>query len=122
MCYTYADVSVSCDERDRPSEETDILYSRLVVEVLSDSTESYDRGRKFLLYRSCPTLQGYGIVATKYPSVEVYRRTERGWTDYQFYSPGDEIELTSLGIHVSVSSLYRNAGVPETIEDPGGEF
>jgi len=120
--YTYPDTSVSCDERDQTMrEETEIFYPRVIVEVLSDSTESYDRGRKFILYRSCPTLQEYVIVATRYQAVEVYRRTTQGWTNYQFYGPGDEVELKSLGIHVSVSSLYRNAGVPETIEDPEGE-
>ncbi len=56
LCYTYADASVSCDERDRPSGETDIFYPRVVVEVLSDSTEAYDRGEKFFLYRSSSTL------------------------------------------------------------------
>ncbi len=120
--YTYPDTSVSCDERDRPTRnKTEVQSPRVVVEVLSDSTESYDRGKKFFLYRSCPTLQEYVVVATKYQSVEVYRRTTQGWTNYQFYGPGDEIELTSLGIHISVSSLYRNADVPETIEDPEGE-
>lgn len=120
--YTYPDASVSCDERDRPTrDKTEVLSPRVVIEVLSDSTEAYDRGRKFILYRSCPTLQEYIIVTTRYQAVEVYRRTAQGWTNYQFYGPGDEIELTSLGIHVSVSSLYRNAGVPETIEDPEGE-
>jgi Uma2 family endonuclease len=78
---------------------------RVVVEVLSDSTESYDRGKKFLLYRACHTLQEYVVVATKYQFVEVYRHTTQGWTNYQFYGPGEEIELTSLGIHVAVSSL-----------------
>ena len=121
--YTYPDVSVSCDERDRPTrDKTEVQSPRVIVEVLSDSTEVYDRGRKFILYRSCPTLQEYMIVGTRYQAVEVYRRTVQGWTNYQFYGPGDEIELTSLGIHVAVSSLYHNSGVPETIEDPEGEF
>jgi Uma2 family endonuclease len=121
--YTYPDATVSCDERDRPTQDkTEVKAPRVIVEVLSDSTEAYDRGRKFILYRSCPTLQEYVIVATRYQAVEVYRRTSQGWTNYQFYGLGEEIELTSLGIYVAVSSLYRNSGVPETIEDPEGEF
>ncbi len=120
--YTYPDTTVTYDERDQPTrEETDILYPRVIVEVLSDSTEAFDRGQKFALYRACPTVQEYVLIATKYQAVEVHRRTSKGWTDSQFYEPGDEIELVSLGIQFPMADLYRNAGVPETIDDPEGE-
>ena len=120
--YTYPDASVTCDERDRSApDKTDVQVPRVIVEVLSDSTEAYDRGRKFGLYRACPTVQEYVLVATRYQAVEVYRRTPQGWTSYQAYGPGDEIELTSLGIHFPMTMLYRNAGVPEAIDDPKGE-
>ena len=89
--------------------------------MLSDSTEAYDRGRKFGLYRACPTVQEYVLVATKYQAVEVYRRTPQGWAIYQSYRPGDEIELTSLGIRFPLAALYKNAGVLEVLEDPEGE-
>ncbi len=94
---------------------------RTKAEVLSDSTEAYDRGRKFGLYRACPTVQEYVLVATKYQAVEVYRRTPQGWAIYQSYGPGDEIELTSLGICFPLAALYKNAGVLEVLEDPEGE-
>ncbi len=70
--YTYPDASVTCDERDRSApDKTEVQAPRLIVEVLSDSTEAYDRGRKFGLYRACPTVQEYVLVATKYQAVEV---------------------------------------------------
>lgn len=120
--YTYPDVSVTCDERDEASpDKTEIQSPQVIVKVLSDSTEAYDRGRKFGFYRACSSIQEYILVATKYQAVEVYRRTPRGWTNYFPYGPGDEIELTSLAIRFSVNALYRNAGVPETIDDPEGE-
>ena len=116
--YTYPDVSVTCDERDRSApDKLEVQAPLLIVEVLSDSTEAYDRGRKFSLYRVCPTIQEYVLVATRYQMVEVYRRTEQGWTAYQAYSPGDEIELTSLDVRFPLAALYRNAGVPEGIDD-----
>ena len=102
-------------------EETDVLYPLVIVEVLSNSTEAYDRGEKFAMYRACPTIQGYVLVATKYQAVEVYRRTAKGWTNIEFYEPGDEIELTSLDIHFPMNALYRGAGVPETIDEPKRE-
>ena len=73
------------------------------------------------MYRACPTVQEYVLVATKYQAVEVYRRTPQGWAIYQSYRPGDEIELTSLGIRFPLAALYKNAGVLEVLEDPEGE-
>lgn len=119
--YTFPDASVSCDERDRPArDKTEIEAPRLIVEVLSDSTEAYDRGTKFSYYRACPHVQEYVLVATKYQSVEVYRRTEQGWT-FDAYGPDEEIELTSIEARIPVSSLYRGAGVPEETEEVEGE-
>lgn len=120
--YTYPDASVTCDERDEASpDKTEIQSPQVIVEVLSDSTKAYDRGRKFGFYRACPSVQEYILVATKDQAVEVYRRTPRGWTNYYPYGPGDEMELTSLSIHFPVNALYRDAGVPEAIDDLEGE-
>ena len=119
--YTYPDASVTCDERDRPApDKTEIQAPRVIVEVLSDTTEAYDRGRKFGYYRGCPTVEEYVLVASKDQAVEVYRRTPQSWT-YDAYGPSDEIELTSLAISVSVAALYRDAGVPVAMDDLEGE-
>ena len=120
--YTYPDASVTCDERDGSApDKTEVQAPCVIVEVLSDSSEAYDRGRKFGLYRACPTVQEYVLVATKYQAVEVYRRTLQGWAIYQSYGPGDEIELMSLEVRFPLAALYKNAGVPEAMEDPEGE-
>ncbi len=120
--YTYPDASVTCDERDQSApDKTEVQAPRVIVEVLSDSTEAYDRGRKFGLYRACPTVQEYVLVATKYQAVEVFRRSSQGWAIYQSYGPGDEIELTSLEVRFPLAALYKNAGVPEAMEDIEGE-
>src|SRR5215469_17570892 len=79
--------------------------------------EYIDRGRKFSLYRACPTVQEYVLIATRYQAVEVYRRTPQGWAIYQSYGPGDKVELTSLDVRFPLAALYKNAGVPEAIED-----
>ena len=119
--YTYPDASVTCDERDRPApDKTEIQAPCVIVEVLSDTTEAYDRGRKFGYYRGCPTVEEYVLVASKDQAVEVYRRTPQSWT-YDAYGPSDEIELTSLAISVSVAALYRDAGVPVAMDDLEGE-
>src|SRR5215471_19311772 len=119
--YTYPDASVTCDERDRSApDETDVQAPCVIVEVLSDSTEAYDRGRKLGFYRACPTIQEYVIVATKYQAVEIYRRTPQTWT-YDAYGPADLIEIRSLDIRFPAAALYRNAGVPEALDGPEGE-
>ena len=63
--YVYPDVSVGCDERDRLNDDEDVVrYPTVVVEVLSSSTEAYDRGAKFALYRSSEVLREYVLVST----------------------------------------------------------
>ena len=119
--YTYPDATVTCDERDR-GRITEIQSPRVIVEVLSpDSTEGYDRGRKFAYYRACPTLQEYVLVSTTHYSVEVFRRTPEGWSAYHAYGPEDQVELASIGVRVAVGDLYLLTEVPELLDLPDGE-
>jgi Uma2 family endonuclease len=110
--YTYPDVSVSCDPLDQP--ETDhmrVQRPRVVVEVLSDSTEGKDRIVKAHYYHECPTIQEYVLISTRYQGVEVQRRLGSEWTLHTF-RPGDQVELTSINIRFSLDLLYRGTGVP----------
>src|SRR5205823_9792039 len=100
-------------------DKTEVQVPRVIVEVLSDSTEAYDRGRKFGYYRACLHVQEYVLIATKYQLVEVYRRTSPRWT-YDAYGPDDEVELTSIDVRLPVAVLYRNAGVAKVTDDPEG--
>lgn len=114
--YTFPDVSVSCDPRDRPlTEQIEIQAPCLVVEVLSDSTEGKDRIRKANWYRACSTIQEYMLIATKYQAVEVLRRTGDEWTLHVF-GPGDEIELVSIGIRLPLAALYRGTVIPKVVD------
>jgi len=119
-CYTYPDATVTCDERDR-GRVTEVQSPRVVVEVLSDSTEARDRGKKFRSYRACPVVQEYVLVATKYQSVEVYRRTPDGWATYHEYGPGDDVELTSIAVTFPLAVLYRRTDVPEDVDESEDE-
>jgi Uma2 family endonuclease len=105
--YVYPDATVSCDERDRGQVDT-IESPRLAVEVLSPSTEAYDRGRKFEYYRGCPTMQEYVLVDTERQAIEVYRReTDALWTLHPF-GPEDEVELASLDVRFPIAAAYRD--------------
>ena len=76
--YTYPVVTVTCDERDSATYGTEVFSPRVIVEVLSPSTEAYDRGEKFGYYRPCPTVQEYVLIATSVQGVDVFRRTAQG--------------------------------------------
>ena len=115
--YTYPDASVSCDPRDQPTtEQLQVQAPRVVVEVLSESTEGKDRLRKANLYHACPTIQEYMLIATKYQAVEVQRRSGDEWT-LHLLGPGDEIELVSIGVRFPLAELYRGTAVPEMPND-----
>src|SRR5579872_4656874 len=117
--YLYPDVSVSCDNRDQPTtEQTQVLSPRVVVEVLSDSTEGKDRIKKAHLYHSCPTIQEYMLISTRYQAVEVQRRTGDEWTIHVF-GPGDEIELASIDVRFPLAALYRGTTIVEMLN--GGD-
>ncbi len=106
------DATVTCDERDQGIAE-EIVAPRVVVEVLSESTEARDRGRKFGWYRACPTVEEYVLVATDRRQVEVFRRHHDAdiW-EYTAYGPDDSVELHSINVTLSVAHLYRGTMVP----------
>jgi hypothetical protein len=80
----------------------------LLVEVLSESTEAYDRGSKAAHYRRISSLQEYVFVAQDEPRIEVYRRNdEGGWVLYEA-RPGERLELRSIGVSLDVSAVYQN--------------
>ena len=116
--YTFPDASVTCDERDQ-GEEDMVQSPRLIVEVLSDSKEANDRGKKFALYRQCLTIEEYVLIATDHQAVEVFHRTPEGWSAYhaRLYGPGDTVEIASLNIHFPLASLYRRTTVKESLDN-----
>ncbi len=118
--YTYPDASVTCDERDSATDEREVNFPRVIVEVLSESTEAYDRGKKFGYYQACPHIQEYVLVDTEYQTIEIFRRTSHVWT-YQVYTPHEDVELTSIGIRIPFAAFYRNSSVPVRTDDIEGE-
>lgn len=106
--YTYPDVSVVCGEPELADEHRDILLNPTVlIEVLSDSTERYDRGRKAEHYRRIASLQEYVLVAQAEPRVERYRRqSERDWAFSEASALDDGVDLASIGCVLTVRDVY----------------
>lgn len=116
--YVRPDVSVSCDTRDQNQEKV-IQHPCLVIEVLSPSTESYDRSRKLLYYQACPSIQEYVLVNTHFQWIEVFRRGSNNLWVHHAFELDDEIELTSIGSRFPIAKVYRNvnaSAVPESLE------
>jgi Uma2 family endonuclease len=105
--YYYPDVLVTCDERDRQFTQFK-RYPCLIVEVLSKSTEAFDRGDKFADYQQLDSLEEYVLISPKRQRVECFRRNAEGlWVLYS-YNPDDEIHLTSIDFRVGVAALYED--------------
>ena len=105
--FYYPDVLVTCEDKDREN-STFKKFPRLIIEVLSDSTEAFDRGDKFADYQSLPSLQEYVLVNTKKARIECFRRTQEGLWLLQFYELKDsQFELTSVGFKGNISDVYE---------------
>ncbi|HCI79677.1 MAG TPA: hypothetical protein DHW02_08305 [Ktedonobacter sp.] len=104
--YAYPDAMVSCDSRDRG--KIDVAHSpRIVFEVLSPSTEAYNRGEKFDYYRACPTIEEYVLVNAERQSIEVYRREAPFWV-LSTFEAGDDVKLSSINVYMPVAAIYED--------------
>jgi Uma2 family endonuclease len=109
--FYYPDVVVSCDERDKQAIQF-LQYPCLIVEVLSPSTEAYDRGTKFTRYRRIQTLQEYVLIDAEKISLDCFRLNDRGIWELHPYKKGDEVHLTSVDFHFPIFLVYENVQFP----------
>jgi Uma2 family endonuclease len=107
---TYPDISVVCGSvRVSEQDANAIVNPVLVVEVLSDSTEAYDRGEKAAHYRRIAGLREIVIVSQKSPLIEVHRKNSKGnWELVCEAGRGERAELESVGAFLDVDDIYRN--------------
>ncbi len=114
--YTYPDVIILCEPPEFEDNHRDtLLNSRVVIEILSDSTEKYDRGGKFRQYQQVPSLQEYVLVSQDEAVVERYVRQPGGnWLLTVFAGLERELELTSVPARVPLADIYRDIKFPET--------
>ncbi len=114
--YVYPDVSVTCDERDKNTTQY-IAYPCLVIEVLSSSTEAYDRGNKFKLYRRNPCLQEYVLVDAETMSIELFRKIDHNWSLID-YEQGSMVELASIKLTFPIEQVYEDiVFVPKNVAE-----
>jgi len=118
--YTYPDVMVSCDPHDQ-RESQQLHHPLLIVEVLSPSTEAYDRSVKFNQYEKLPSLRHYLLVSQQTWLVEWYQLTEHGvWAHTALAEAEDELYLPELALTMTLADVYEEAGVaPMKLADSG---
>ena len=112
--YVYPDVLVYCGKPELTDEHSDTITNpKVIVEILSPSTEDYDYGKKFILYRSLPSFEEYVLVAQDQPRVEVSRRTpENRWVLTTYQGLDITVQVESLGISIPMAEIYTDIEFP----------
>jgi len=106
--YTYPDIVAVCGESRFEDAHTDTLLNpQVIVEVLSESTEAYDRGEKFAHYRRLDTLREYILVAQDKVRVEHYVREGEQWILSEISDADSILHLTSVDCHVGLAAIYE---------------
>ncbi len=106
--YVYPDGSVVCGEPQFEDDARDTLLNpTVVIEVVSDSSEAYDRGEKFAQYQTVASVKEYVIASQKSARIEVFtRQTDGGWLLHA-YEAGQRATLRSVDCEIAVDSVYR---------------
>jgi Uma2 family endonuclease len=113
--YRYADVSATCEKpRFEKIGGVDALTNpTLIIEVLSDSTEAYDRGDKFTHYKSIPSLKEYLLIAQHRPHVTQYvKQTDGSWSYSEVNDISATIQLASVDCVLALNEIYRGVTFP----------
>lgn len=106
---TYPDVSVVCGRLESDADDPDAIVNPvLLVEVLSELSEAYDRGAKAAHYRRIPSLREYVLASQSEPLIEVYRRNAEGRFELFEARLDDTVDLASIGVSLSVRAIYAN--------------
>ena len=113
--YTYPDIVIVCDKPQFEDAVFDTLLNpRTIVEILSDSTEKYDRGDKFAHYRQVPSLQEYVLVSQDRPHVERHvRQPDGSWLPTVFDNPAEAFAFNSVPVTIPLAAIYEGVEFPE---------
>ncbi|MCA2881641.1 MAG: Uma2 family endonuclease [Microcystis sp. M046S1] len=105
--FFYPDLLVTCDDRDRTSAKA-VFYPKLIIEVLSPSTEAYNRGGKFARYRQLSSLSEYVLVGSESIGVEAFRLNDRGKWELTPYGEGDLVQFASIDFECAITTIYED--------------
>ncbi|MCP5159098.1 MAG: Uma2 family endonuclease [Gammaproteobacteria bacterium] len=117
--YTYPDLVVVCGKAEFDDTHLDTLLNpTLIIEVLSDSTEAYDRGRKFEHYRKLESLVEYVLIAQHRPHVESYQRqSDRQWLLTESHGLENKLSLRSIDCELALAEIYDKVEFQDKTDD-----
>jgi Uma2 family endonuclease len=108
----FPDVTVTCNPDDYRDDSTAIRSPRLIIEVLSPSTASKDRGEKLRVYKECANIEEYVMISTRRQAVEIYRRKSANtWENIQ-YTAEQVVTFASVELTIPVSEIYAGTAIP----------
>lgn len=115
--YTYPDIITVCDPQHFEDEHTDVLLNpAVIIEILSDSTEAYDRGLKFFHYQRLESLREYLLVSQKSCHMEKYERQANNyWIYSEFHEMDATVDINTLNCTLSLRDIYRKVELKEKI-------
>lgn len=111
--FTYPDISVICGKPESLNNDNyNFLNPSILIEVLSKSTKSYDRGDKFKLYRDIQTLKEYILIDSLAVSVEAFRLNSQGhWELEEFSSAENILSLPTLNTSIPLTDIYDDTAL-----------
>jgi Uma2 family endonuclease len=105
--YTYPDVVVTCEEEKYLDDNFDTLLNpTIIIEILSITTQDYDRGTKFMLYRSIPSLKHYVLISSMEHSIEIYTRDGERWILNTASGLEEELYLSVIDYRFKLKDMY----------------
>ena len=115
--YTYPDLVIACQTERFEDEHRDVLLNPVVIlEILSDSTEAYDRGREFLHYQLLDSLTNYLLVSQDAPRIEIFTRQQyNAWLYAEFHGLDAVVEIESIGCNLRLGDVYHKVDLPDSI-------
>lgn len=114
----YPDVFVSCRGDIAPDPDTrSVASATVIIEVLSPSTEAYDRGRKWLAYQALPDLRHFVLVAQDQRRIEAYHREGAGWRYELLQAPDAVLRLDAVAVHLRLDAIYAVVPMLATASD-----
>jgi len=113
--YTYPDFSIICGKPETADNDKDsIINPSVIIEVLSKSTEDYDRGGKFHLYRSIKSLKEYILIDSLHSCAEIYtRQSDNTWILKEFTNSTDSFTISTIGLTLFLKDIYEGINFGE---------
>jgi Uma2 family endonuclease len=123
--FSYPDILVICGEPVYHDDQSDVILNpKAIIEVLSPTTEAFDRGEKFVRYQMWnPTLSDYILVTQHRPQVEHFsRKADGSWSYDIVFGLESKITISSIACTLSLAEIYERVVFPEPKEEPNGEL